>query len=270
MPEAEIGSLSGYRNSRPVRIGNLASQQVQLDVFGPITELVALLAEYGAALSSEHWRLVEMMVSAVEHRWQEPDHGIWEIRLARRHHLHTKVMCWLTVDRAISVAKYLGRKSAQWSDLRDAIAAEILDKGWKPHLKAFSGTYENEHLDATSLTLGIAGLIDPKDERFVGTVEAIEKELRVGPTVYRYRAEDGIAGIEGGFNLCTAWLIEAYALIGRRDAATELFDGYCKLVGPTGLMSEEYDPGEKVALGNFPQAYSHLGLINAALRLSPQ
>lgn len=268
MPEAEIGSLTGYRGSRPVRIGNLASQQVQLDVFGPITELVALLAGHGAALSSEHWRLVEIMVSAVEHRWREPDHGIWEIRLARRHHVHSKTMCWMTVDCALAVAKYLGRKRPHWADLRDSIAQDVLQHGWKEHLGAFSGTYENEHLDATALALGLSGLIAPTDERFVRTVEAIEKELRVGPTVYRYRCDDGIAGIEGGFNLCTAWLIEAYAAIGRRDAAEELFEQYCALAGPTGLMSEEFDPVEKVALGNFPQAYSHLGLINAAVRLS--
>ena len=268
MPEAEIGSLHGYRGSRPVRIGNLASQQVQLDVFGPITELVALLAEAGAALSSEHWRLVDMMVTAVEHRWQEPDHGIWEIRLSRRHHVHSKAMCWQTVDRALKVAQYLGRKRGHWEGLRDAIAAEVSERGWKQHLRAFSGNYENEHLDAAALTLGISGLLAADDPRFVATVEAVEKELRQGPTVYRYRAEDGLVGVEGGFNLCTAWLIEALVLIGRRDAAMQLFEEYCGLVGPTGLMSEQYDPVEKTALGNFPQAYSHLGLINAALRLS--
>ena len=232
--------------------------------------LVALLAEAAAALSSEHWRLVDMMVTAVEHRWQEPDHGIWEIRLSRRHHVHSKAMCWQTVDRALKVAQYLGRKRGHWEGLRDAIAAEVSERGWKQHLRAFSGNYENEHLDAAALTLGISGLLAADDPRFVATVEAVEKELRQGPTVYRYRAEDGLVGVEGGFNLCTAWLIEALVLIGRRDAAMQLFEEYCGLVGPTGLMSEQYDPVEKTALGNFPQAYSHLGLINAALRLSSQ
>lgn len=268
MPEAEIGGLQGYHGSRPVRVGNLAAQQVQLDVYGPIVDLVALLGENGAALSSEHWRLIEMLVTAVEARWREPDHGIWEVRRPRQHHVHSKAMCWLTVHRGLAAAKYLGRKRPHWLELRDAIAADVIQNGWKPHRRAFTATYDEDHADASALWIGLSGLLPADDSRFVSTVELVERELRDGPTVYRYRFDDGLPGPEGGFHLCTTWLIEAYAMIGRRDDADSLFNSYLGLLGPTGLLSEEYDPKHRVALGNFPQAYSHLGLINAALRLA--
>lgn len=267
-PEAEIGGLSGYRGSRPIRVGNAAAQQVQLDVFGPIAELIALLAARGAPLSSEHWRLTEHMVNAVAHRWQEPDHGIWEPRKPASHHVHSKVMCWLTVDRGIAIAAYCGRKRPEWSALRDQIALDVLERGWKPGLGGFSSAYDSNEPDAASLWVGLSGLLPPTDSRFVGTVEVVERTLRKGPTVLRYRYDDGLPGSEGGFNLCTSWLIEAYAMIGRRADAEKLFDEYCNLAGPTGLISEEYDPVQRRALGNHPQAYSHLGLINAAVRLA--
>lgn len=268
MPEAEIGELSGYRASRPVRVGNLAAQQVQLDVFGPIVDLVALLGERGAALSSEHWRLVELMVSAVEHRWREPDHGIWEDRRSRQHHVHSKVMCWWTVQRALAVGQYVGRRRPHWTALRDAIAHDVFEHGWKPSRGAFTATYDEDHADAAALWVGLSGMIGQDDPRFRGTVDLVDRELRDGPTVYRYRFDDGLAGLEGGFHLCTTWLIESLARTGRFAEAESLFDQFVSLVGPTGLMSEEYDPRQAVALGNFPQAYSHLGLINAALALN--
>jgi len=266
-PEAEITNLAGYRGSRPVRVGNAASQQVQLDVAGPIAELVALLAARGAPLSGEHWRLVELMVNVVEHRWHEPDHGIWEPRKPKQHHVHSKVMCWQTVDRGLVIAAYLGRDRPAWKELRDRIAADILANGWKPAVNSFTATYEEDQPDAATLHVGLSGLLAPNDPRFVATVETVERALRTGPAVYRYKYDDGLPGTEGGFLLCTSWLIEAYALIGRRKDAEELFARYVELAGPTGLLAEEYDPAEQRALGNHPQAYSHLGLINAAVRL---
>lgn len=262
--EGEIGELSGYCGSRPVRIGNAAAHQVQLDVFGPIAELLARLAEAGAALSSEHWRLIDQMVCAVERRWGEPDHGIWEVRRARQHHVHSKVSCWQTVDRALLIAQYLGRRRPDWAELRAQIAADVLEHGWNPQRNAFCATYGDGEADAAALCVGLSGLLRPDDPRFLGTVELVERELRDGPTVYRYRYDDGLPGREGGFSLCTSWLIEAYARIGRRDAARELFDAYLAQLGPTGLLAEQYDPLARRALGNYPQAYSHLGLINAA------
>jgi len=268
-PEAEIAELAGYAGSRPVRVGNAAERQVQLDVFGPIVELVQLLIDAGAPVSSQHWRLVETMVKAVERRWHEPDNGIWEIRKPPRHHVHSKVMCWTTVDRAISVAPhFVDPDQHAWRELRNRIAADVLEHGWKDEVGAFTAAYDGIDLDASVLVVGLSGLLPPDDARFVATVEVVERELRDGPTVYRYRADDGLPGAEGGFHLMTSWLVEALHLIGRHDDARELFDDLAGLTGPTGLLSEEYDPAQGRSLGNHPQAYSHLGLIGNALTLS--
>jgi trehalose 6-phosphate phosphatase len=267
-PEGEITELAGYRGSRPVRVGNAAAQQLQLDVFGPVVELVALLASRGAPLSSEHWRMVAAMVEAVGQRWREADHGIWEVRSARQHHVHSKVMCWQCVDRALKVGEYLGRRRRDWEALREEIATDVLQHGCNAEGRRVSAWYSDHAPDAAALQIGLSGLLPPEDDRFRNTVEYVERHLHVGPTVYRYSYDDGLPGIEGGFNLCTTWLIEAYALLGRHEEAQQLFEQYVKLVGPTGLMSEEYDPGARQALGNYPQAYSHLGLINAALVLN--
>lgn len=268
-PEAVINELSGYRGSRPVRIGNAASHQVQLDVFGPIVELTSLLQERGAAISSEHWRVVKAMVKAVGERWHEPDHGIWEVRLARRHHTHSKVMCWLAVDRGLAIAEQTYDKHPEeWITLRDEIANDILERAWCDELKSFTGIYDEPDLDASVLLMGLTGLIDPMDDRFIRTVEAVEKHLREGPVVYRYHYDDGLPGQEGGFHLCTSWLVEAYAKIGRLDDAFELFNAMVGTAGRTGFFSEQYDPRGQATLGNHPQAFSHLGLINNAVLLS--
>lgn len=268
-PEGEIGSLAGYGGSRPVRIGNAAANQVQLDVFGPIVDVVALLAEAGAPVTPQYWRLVEAMVQAVAARWREPDHGIWELRTHRRHNVHTKVMSWHAVNRGIAVAEHvLGRSRPGWASLRDQIAEDVLSNGWSPEAGAFTAAYGEHALDAAALAVGLTGLLPPSDPRFLATVDTVNRALRRGPAVHRYRFDDGLPGIEGGFNLCTAWLIESLALVGRADEARELLDAYAALAGPTGLMSEEYDPDTGLSLGNYPQAYSHLGLINAAVRLA--
>ncbi|HOB76509.1 MAG TPA: trehalose-phosphatase [Phycisphaerae bacterium] len=267
-PEAQVAELSGYLGSRPVRIGNMAGQQVQLDVFGPIADLLAELAERGAALSSEHWRMLEKIVATVEERWREPDHGIWEVRLSRQHYVHSKVMCWQTVDRALLVARYLGKKRPGWTELRAAIAEDVLANGYRPECNAFGAVYGGCEADAATLVVGLSGLLPPDDPRFIGTVDYVEKHLCTDNTVYRYRYDDGLPGMEGSFLLCTSWLIEACVLCGRMKRAWELFDALCAKVGPTGLISEEWDPEHCRSLGNYPQAYSHLGLINAAVRLA--
>lgn len=268
-PEAEISELAGYAGSRPVRVGNAAARQIQLDVYAPIVDLVFVLMERGAPLSSHHWSLVQNLADAVTHRWHDPDHGIWEARVPRRHHVHSKVMCWVTLDRAAQISEqFLGRPRADYLEVRDQIRQEVLERGFHKERGCFTGDYEDSLMDAATLAVGLCGLVAPDDERFLGTVKAVEEALRVGPTVYRYRYDDGLPGVEGGFHLCTTWLIEAYALIGRMDRARALFDEFVSLAGPTGLLPEEHDPVENRPLGNHPQAYSHLGLINAALRLS--
>jgi trehalose-phosphatase len=268
-PEAVIDSLPGYAGSRPVRVGNLADQQVQLDVFGPVVELIAHLAQATGRVRDVDWELVKAMAEAVSHRWFEPDHGIWEERDVPRHHVYSKVMCWVTLDRAVKLGTAYGREAdPSWAPLRDQIAQDVVKNGWHPDVQAFTTAYEGSDLDAASLHVGLSGLIDPSDERFQATVTAIEAELRSGSTVYRYRRDDGLPGDEGGFHLCAAWLIEAYLLIGRRTEAEELFQQIVDTAGPTGLLSEEYDPIAERSLGNHPQAYSHLGLIRCAQLLS--
>ncbi len=268
-PEATIEELSGYAGSRPVRVGNAADHQVQLDVFGPVLELIHQLGEIGAPLSSRHWRLVEDLVSGVEQRWQEPDQGIWEIRSAPRHHTHSKVMCWVTVDRAIDIADTVfGRERPEWLVLRDQIEADVLAHGWNEEIGSFITAYDGTDLDASVLAVGLFGLLEPDDPRFAATVAAVETWLRDGDTVYRYRHEDGLPGAEGGFNLMTSWLIDAKILLGDLDEAEALFERYVELAGPTGLLAEEVDPRTGRGLGNHPQAYSHLGLITNACRLA--
>jgi trehalose 6-phosphate phosphatase len=267
--EADISELGGYAASRPVRVANSASHQIQLDVYGPIVGLVHELMLREAPISPDHWRLVEAMVQAVSDRWREPDHGIWELRLHPRNHVYSKTMCWLTLDRALALSRTLrDEQRPEWKALRDTIAADIFDKGYRKSIGAFTASYEDDSIDAASLHVGLSGLVEPDDPRFASTVAAVERTLRDGPTVYRYRIDDGLPGHEGGFHLCTSWLIDAYHMIGRRQDARALFDELLTLIGPTGLLSEEYDVETGLALGNVPQAYSHLGLIENALRLS--
>jgi len=263
--EATIESLPGYAGSRPVRVGNLANHQVQLDVFGPVVELVRTLAEARGELRDEDWQMVRAMAEAVTRRWSEPDHGIWEERHVPRHRVYSRVMCWVTIDRAVKLGEQYGRGvPGAWPILRDEIKADVLEHGWNDEVQAFTTAYDGTDLDAASLFVGLTGLIDPADERFQQTVTAIEAELRSGSTVYRYRRDDGLPGGEGGFHICAAWLIEAYLLTGRRNEAEELFTQIVDAAGPTGLLPEQYDPIAERSLGNHPQAYSHIGLIRCA------
>jgi trehalose-phosphatase len=264
-PEAELGHLAGFAQSRPVRIGNAAANQVQLDVFGPIVHLVAALAERGAPIAPDHWRLVRAMVRAVEARWAEPDHGIWEMRLERRHHVHSKVMCWHTIDRALVVEEAVcGTRNPDWTTLRDAIRKDVLNRGWNMAAGAFTGAYDHTYPDAGVLKVGLTGLLEPTDPRWGATVDFVSRELRDGPTVRRYRTNDGLPGDEGGMHLCTGWLIESLLTLGRTDEASALLQQFASLVHAPGILSEQFDPRHKLAVGNLAQAYSHLAFINAA------
>ncbi|MFE4081475.1 trehalase-like domain-containing protein [Paenarthrobacter sp. YIM B13468] len=263
--EAIVESLPGYAGSRPVRIGNAADHQVQLDVFGPIAELIHDLGERRGYLPDDHWFLMEQMAHAVIARWHEPDHGIWEARRPPRHHVYTKVMCWVTLDRALRTAALHGRVAHEdWAPTAARIRKEVLRQGWDESAQSYTVAYDSPDLDAAVLHIGLSGLLDVQDQRFLDTVTAVERELRVGPTVFRYRYDDGLPGLEGGFHICTTWLIEAYLAVGRLDDALELFNQLVALFGPTGLLPEEYDPASETHLGNHPQAYSHLGFIRCA------
>jgi trehalose 6-phosphate phosphatase len=266
--EATIEALSGYAGSRPVRVGNGAAFQVQTDVFGPVLELIDALSIAGVELSDEECQVVEAIVVAVQRQWEKPDSGIWEVRLAPSHHVYSKVMCWVAMDRAIRVFGRIGRAvPAEWTVVRDRIGKDVIANGWNASVGSYTAAYGRPDLDASALYIGLSGLLDPDDPRFLQTIHAVEVGLRRGPTVYRYLSEDGLPGFEGGFHLCTGWLIEAYAIAGRLDDAQALFDRLVVLVGPTGLMPEQYDPVHERSLGNHPQAYSHIAIIRAARRL---
>jgi GH15 family glucan-1,4-alpha-glucosidase len=261
--------VPGYGDSRPVRISNAAAFQVQMDVFGPIADLVALLAEVGAPISPDHWRIVNAMVAAVHDRWREPDHGIWEMRTERRHHVYSRVMCWHTVNRALRVEEfYLGRQNEDWIRLRDDIRDDILANAWSDSLNSIRAAYGRDTLDAATLHIGLTGLLAPDDPRYIATVETIDATLREGAAVYRYLDDDGLPGKEGGMLVCTGWLIESLNLIGQRARAAELLDRFVSLIGPTGIATEQYCPRYKIALGNLAQGYTHMAIIDAAIALA--
>lgn len=267
-PEAELGHLTGFAQSRPVRIGNAAANQVQLDVFGPIVHLVAMLAERGAPIAPNHWRLVRAMVRAVEARWTEPDHGIWEMRLERRHHVHSKIMCWHAIDRAMVVEEAVcGTRNPDWMTLRNTIREDVLARGWNSTLGAFTGAYDHDYPDAAVLKIGLTGLVEPTDPRWNATVDHVARELKDGPTVRRYRTDDGLPGDEGGMHICTGWLIESLVSLGRVEEATALFDQFAALFTGPGILTEQFDPRHGIAVGNLAQAYSHLAFIDAAVAL---
>ena len=276
LTELELPWLAGYEGSTPVRIGNEASTQFQLDVFGEVMDAVQTAAHAG--LPAEPGYGPEMALAVMEHLekvWNEPDDGIWEVRGGRRHFTHSRAMAWVAFDRAVRFAARIGADRNQverWTRLRDEVHAQICDRGWNPARGSFTQHYGSSDLDASLLMLAPLGFLPPDDPRIVGTVEAIQKDLVQNGFVRRYQTEganvDGLAGNEGTFLLTTFWLADNLALMGRRDEALEIFERLRGLRNDVGLLSEEYDPANRRMLGNFPQAFSHLGLINTAANLS--
>ncbi len=268
-PEAEITGLSGYGGSRPVRVGNAADMQVQLDLYGYLIDLVDSLHNRGHELTMPDWRLVENLVISTAHRWHEPDHGVWEIRRAPRHYVHSKVYSWVAVDRGIRVARHFcDRPPDSWLELRDRIAADVLARGWNEERQSFTAAYDGTDLDAAALSVGLSGLVPAEDPRFVATVDAICGELLAGGTVYSAHSDDGLPGRRHGVHLATSWLIDSLLLIGRTGQAQDIFERQSEMAGATGMLTGQYDPIEGRALGNLPMAYSHAGLIFNAIHLS--
>ncbi len=269
LPEAELAHLIGYAASQPVRVGNAAAGQLQIDVYGAIAGLLWTFARFGGAVEDRHWRLTERLVDAAAERWQERDSGIWEHRHLLRHHVHSKTMAWVTVDRAIRLASWLGREAPEtWLSLRYDIASEVLERGWNEGARAYTVAYGERDLDAAVLEMLRQGLLSPEDPRARSTTLAIARTLGTERGVYRYRFDDGLSGAEGAFHICSAWLIDALWRLGLHQEARRRFDALVASVGPTGLLSEMVDPDSGIALGNTPQAYSHTGLIWCALRLA--
>lgn len=266
-PEAEVQEAIGYRGSRPVRIGNLAAEQLQLDALGPIAELLYKLSLHGEALTSEHFKMVEIFVQLVESRWKMPDSGIWEVRGEPRHFVYSKLMCWYTVHCCSHISRYLGVDRSDWETLSASIRSEIESQGFDEQLNSYIAAYDLREADAALLWIILAGFHAPDHPRSKGTLQFIMKKLLNNDMIYRYHFEDALRGSEGEFLICRSWLIEALALTGSTEEARKLFDQLLERTSPCGLLSEEWDAQLGVATGNFPQAYSHLGLINAACAL---
>lgn len=266
-PEAVLDHLPGYAGSRPVRVGNAAQGQVQLDVFGPVVALVDEVSGAQGSVSDAEWQLVVDCVTAVEHRWTEPDHGIWEIRDHPRHHVHSRMMCWLAADRGARVARRRGVPDAEWSALAERIVADIEANGFDEELDSYVCAYDRRVADAAVLQGILEGYPAPS-ERIAGTVAFIEKHLRRSGGVYRYLYDDGLSGHEGAMHICGAWLAAAYVRLGHLDHARQMLTAMADAAGVTDLLPEQVDPADGRGLGNHPQAYSHLGALVVARELS--
>jgi GH15 family glucan-1,4-alpha-glucosidase len=270
LTEKELEHLEGYRGSRPVRIGNGAYDQRHLDVYGGVVDAAYLYEQRGELFTPEQWTTLQAEIDYVCEHWAEPDQGIWEMRGPAQQHVFSKVMCWLTLDRGIKLAELEGWQYDQerWMATRDAIRESILTHGWNPERRAFTISYESDELDASLLVMPLIKFLPATDERVLATIERIQEELCDGALVYRYRFDDGLPEGEGAFLLCSFWMVDALTLAGRIDEAVERFEQLIAYASCHGLLSEEVDPATGTALGNYPQAFSHIGLINSALTLT--
>ena len=272
LPERELSHLEGYANSRPVRIGNAAVDQRQTDVMGEIMAALDVAREQGLEESAESWSLQRTLVENLANHWNEPDSGLWEIRGPSRHFTHSRVMVWVAFDRAIKAIERHGLEGPleRWREVRSAVRAEVMDRGYDVQRGCFTQHYDTTEVDASLLVLPTVGFIASDDARFLGTVRAVEQDLLRDGLVMRYRTQTGVDGLPGDehpFLACSFWLVTAYARAGRRDEAHSLMRRLVALANDVGLLSEEYDPVTARMVGNFPQAFSHLALIGAALAL---
>jgi GH15 family glucan-1,4-alpha-glucosidase len=270
--EWEITWLPGYENSKPVRAGNAAHEQLQLDVYGEVMDALHQARVGKIHESADAWALERALVKQLERIWQLPDQGIWETRGAPQHFTHSKVMAWVAIDRAVKSAEQfeLDGPIDEWRALRDRIHADVCEKAYSPQLNSFVQAYGSKLIDASVLVLPLVGFLPPDDPRVRGTVEAIEKHLVVDGFVLRYDSaatDDGLPEGEGAFLACSFWLANNYLLLGRQDDAVRVFQRLLDLRNDVGLLSEEYDPALKRQVGNFPQAFSHIALLSTAFNL---
>jgi len=273
LTELELPWLSGYEGSSPVRIGNAASEQLQIDVFGEVIDALYQARSHGLEFLKNPWDLQKVLLDHLAEIWRQPDEGIWEIRGERRHFVHSKVMAWVAFDRAVrSVEEHaLDGPVERWRALRDEIHADVCANGFDEELGSFVQSYGSKELDASLLLIPLVGFLPASDAKVRGTVAAIEKNLVVDGFVLRYRThESGVDGLpagEGVFLPCSFWLVDCLELLGRREDAEVLFDRLIGLANDVGLLAEEYDPRAKRQLGNFPQAFTHLALVNSAFNV---
>jgi GH15 family glucan-1,4-alpha-glucosidase len=275
LTELELPWLEGYEKSVPVRIGNAASEQHQLDVYGEVLDSLHLARTHGVDVDDNAWRIESALVKFLEQDWMSPDEGIWEVRGPRQHFTHSKVMAWVAVDRAVQAIERFGCPGPvdEWRALRDRIHRDVCEKGYDPKLGSFVQAYGSKKFDASLLMIPLVGFLPASDPRVSGTVKAIEEHLTHDGFVLRYDTETGVDGLgpgEGVFLTCSFWLADNLILQGRLDEARALFERLLAIRNDVGLLAEEYDPVEKRMLGNFPQAFSHVGLINTAHNLTRQ
>lgn len=273
LDEYEVPWLPGYEGARPVRVGNAAHSQFQLDVFGEVCDALFHATRAGLKPGAAGWNLQRALVRRVVEVWEQPDEGIWEVRGQRQHFTHSKVMAWVALDRAIKTAEKLGLDAplTEWRAVRKRIHERVCEDGFDTARGSFVQSFGTQHLDASLLVIPMVGFLPPDDPRVKGTVAAVEKHLLRDGFVLRYdtaKSEDGLPPGEGAFLPCTFWLADNYALAGDFDKARELFDRLTGLCNDVGLLSEEYDPRAKRLVGNFPQAFTHVGLVNSAMNLS--
>lgn len=273
LPELEIPWLPGYEGSRPVRRGNGAAGQSQLDIYGELIDTLYAARVADLAPLAEAWRLQNVLLKPLEQRWRELDHGIWEVRGERRAFTHSRVMCWVAFDRAVKACERWGLKGPVdvWRRIRERIHKDICENGYDRTRGCFVQSYGSRALDASLLLIPQVGFLPPNDPRVTGTVHAIERELMHGGLVRRYAVQDtddGLEGEEGVFLACSFWLADAYVMQGRLGDAQRLFDRLLSLRNDLGLLSEEYDVVRRRLVGNFPQGFSHIGLVNTAYNLS--
>ena len=277
LDEFELPWLSGYENSRPVRIGNAASEQFQLDIFGEVLAVFSNALKFGLPERKDSTEApginLTTLIDVVERRWREPDEGIWEIRGKPQHFTYSKVSAWTALDRAIKFAEDTGHDVPleRWRRVRDEIHADVCQHGFDKERNSFMQYYGSSVLDASLLLIPITGFLPPQDPRVLGTIDAIQREICSGPLVFRYSTEDGIdglAGSEGAFLICSFWLVSALALAGRVEEAERNLEQLQALQNDVGLYSEEYDHVGRRLLGNFPQAFSHIGLLHSIFTIS--
>jgi len=271
--EFELPWLPGYQGSVPVRIGNAAANQVQLDVYGEVIEALHLARTAGLDPSADAWNLERALVDFLEQHWDDPDNGIWEVRGERRHFTHSKVMAWVALDCAVRSAEDYGLDAPlqRWRKLRAKIHAKVCRKGYDPAQRTFVQHFGAKELDASLLLIPLVGFLPPNDPRVRGTLAAIQRELTVDGLIRRYRTNEAVDGLpegEGVFLPCSFWLVDNLQLAGRHAEAETLFERLLSLRNDVGLLAEEYDPVAKRQLGNFPQALSHMALVNSARNLS--
>jgi GH15 family glucan-1,4-alpha-glucosidase len=275
LTELELPWLVGYEGSAPVRIGNAASEQLQIDVFGEVIDALYQARVHGLEFQKNPWDLQVVLLEHLERVWREPDEGIWEIRGERRHFVHSKVMAWVAFDRSVRSVEEQNHPGPvdRWRALRDEIHADVLENGFDKELGSFVQSYGSKDLDASLLLVPLVGFLPASDPRVRGTIEAIERSLVVDGFVLRYRTTqtgvDGLPPGEGVFLPCSFWLVDCLELIGRHDDAHMLFERLLGLANDVGLLAEEYDPKAKRQLGNFPQAFTHLALVNTAFNVLP-